>query len=510
MRKLIRHPFLVTALAPLIPHILGSAFNIWYNMVVIDPLLRAADLRERFVHTVILWNVIAYPITLGLWVLLILSLRPAFHRLRHGETVEGEELDRVRRRLVNLPWYGAGISGVAWLLCIPVFLLSLSLGGRPLAWQIYWHLPISFAVSGFIAITQSFYLIELASHWGLFPAFFRSVRPDQLEGIRPISLRTRGLMWAVSAGICPIGSLLLLLFAPPSPGANPQWFGLFVGSVGIAFGLCSAVLIGRSVTQPVDQLRAAAQAVTEGRLDVHVPLRRADEFGSLIGEFNRMVEGLREKERLYKTFGLHVGRKTAEQILARDPGLGGTEQEISVMFVDIRSFTAHSANLAPDETVGLLNEFLRAMVEVVEDEHGGMINKFLGDGFMALFGVDSDAPDHADKALAAGRSMQRTLEDLNRERTQRGDEAIGIGIGINTGRVIVGSIGSPDRMEFTVIGNTVNVASRIEALNKSVGTSLLISKTTRDALQEAVDLRALPPQPVKGVDQLVEVFTIDD
>jgi adenylate cyclase len=508
VRPLVRHPFLVTALAPVIPHILGSIFNIWYNMVIIDPLLGATGLRERFISTIIIWNLVDYPIAVAIWLRLILSLRTPFHRLLRGETIPDEQLDSARRRLVNLPWYGAIISSIAWLLCIPVFLISLSLTGRPLGAQLFWHLPISFAVSGFIAITQGFFLVELASHWGLFPIFFQNVRADRLKGIHPISLRTRGLMWAISAGICPIGSLLLLIFAPASPGTNPQWFGLFVGTIGIAFGLCSAILIGRSVAQPVDQLRVAAQAVREGQLDVQVPLRRADEFGALISEFNRMVTGLREKEHLRQSFGLHVGRKAAEQILARDPGLGGTEQVITVMFVDIRSFTARSAHLSPDKAVGLLNEFLHAMVEVVEGEHGGMINKFLGDGFMALFGVGTDSHNHADRALAAGRSMERALERLNLERLQRGEEPIAIGIGINTGPAIVGSIGSPARMEFTVIGNTVNVASRIEGLNKTVGTSLLISKTTRDALQRLPQLRALPPQPVKGVDHPVEIFTL--
>lgn len=505
-KRPIRHPLLVVALAPLIPHILGSAFNIWYNMVIIDPLLRAADLRERFISTVIVWNAIAYPLTLAVWLGLIYSLRPALHQVLGGEALP-EQLEWSRRRLVNLPWYGVIVSGIAWLLCIPVFLISLVLTGHHLSPQLLWHLPISFGVSGFIAITQSFFLIELASYWGLFPVFFRSIRPDQLSGVHPISLRTRGLMWAISVGICPIGSLLLLIFAPASPGTNPQWFGLFVGTIGIAFGLCSAVLIGRSVTQPVHQLRAAAQAVTEGRFDVQVPLRRADEFGALIAEFNLMVTGLREKEHLRQTFGLHVGQKAAKQIMARNPGLGGTEEEITVMFVDIRSFTERSAHLTPGKAVHLLNEFLRVMVEVVEGEHGGMINKFLGDGFIALFGVDSPSRDHADEALAAGRAMQRKLEALNAERAKRGDDSIEMGIGINTGPAIVGSIGSPERMEFTVIGNTVNIASRIEGLSKTVCTPLLITKATRDALVNPPELRALPPQKVKGVGELVEVFT---
>ncbi len=315
-----RHPLLVTALAPLIPHVVGSAFNIWYNMTVINPLLEAAGLKQRFIQTVIVWNLVAYPAAVAIWLWLILSLRPAFEQLQRGENIAADELDRVRRRLVHLPWSGAAISGAAWLMGAIVFLLSLSMAGRAMSAQLFWHLPISFGISGFIATTQGFFLIELVSHWGLFPLFFQDARPDRLKGIRPISLRTRGFMWAVSASICPIGSLLLLLFAPPSPGTNPQSFGLFVAVIGAAFALFSALLIGRSVAEPVDELRQAAQAVTEGRLDVQVPLRRADEFGALIGEFNRMVTELREKERLRQTFGAHVGRKAAEEILTRRSG----------------------------------------------------------------------------------------------------------------------------------------------------------------------------------------------
>ena len=285
--------------------------------------LTSPALRQRFFETIVIYNVVVYPIGFWLWVKRILSFRELFHRLRAGLTIDSHLLTQARRRLIHLPWFGAAIGAAAWFLCIPVFLGALLQVQHPLAPGLLWHLPISFCISGFIAITHTFFLVELASHWGLFPIFFQDVRADRLKGIRPISLRTRGMMWAISTGICPISSLLLLIFAPPSPGTNPQWFGLFVGAIGIAFGLCSAMLIGRSVAQPVNQLRAAAQAVTEGRLDVQVPLRRADEFGALIGEFNRMITGLREKERLRRTFGVHVGRKVAEQILAREQPILG-------------------------------------------------------------------------------------------------------------------------------------------------------------------------------------------
>src|SRR5438046_3299938 len=125
-----RHPLLVTALASVIPPLLGSAFTIWYNMTVVDPLLIAAGLKQRFIDTVIVWNPIAYLAAIAIWTYLILSLRPAFHRLRRAENLPADELDRVRRRLVHLPWYGAAISGVSLLPGAIAFLVSFALPGR--------------------------------------------------------------------------------------------------------------------------------------------------------------------------------------------------------------------------------------------------------------------------------------------------------------------------------------------------------------------------------------------
>ncbi len=156
------------------------------------------------------------------------------------------------------------------------------------------------------------------------------------------------------------------------------------------------------MAKPVDELRAAFHAVGQGQLDVQIPLRRADEFGALVGDFNQMVVELRDKERLRRVFGLHVGEKVAQQILARDPGLGGTDQVVTLLFLDLRGFTARAAEADPKTIVNFLNRFLQAMVEIVETEHGGMVNKFLGDGFMAVFGTGSAATTHADDAAAAG------------------------------------------------------------------------------------------------------------
>lgn len=497
---------LVMALAPVIPQLLGSAFNIWYNIAVVSPLLASPELKRRFLEIVIGYNGLAYPIAVGAWLWRVYSLRGAIRRIEAGEVLEAALLIQMRRRVIHLPLWGAMISGAAWLLCIPVFLISLMNVGELNA-LLFWHLPISFLVSGFIAITHSFFLIELASHWALFPVFFHNTRPDLTPGAFAISLRGRGLLWAVSAGICPIGSLLLLSFAPPAPGSDPQWFAVFVGTVGIAFGLCTAVLLLRLVVKPIDHLRAAAQSIARGNLETQVPLLRADEFGLLIAEFNHMIMELRDKERLRQTFGLHVGRKAAEEILARDPGLGGVEEAITVMFVDIRSFTARAEKTTPREMLLVLNEFLRAMVQVVEEQNGGLINKFLGDGFMALFGVGGGTL-HADGAVKAGCEMMTVLERLNEDLAGRGVAPLAIGIGIHTGQAVVGSIGSPQRLEFTAIGGTVNLTSRIESLTKVLGVTLLISEETRAALRYDVPVEEHPLQSVKGIENPIRVYSI--
>ena len=500
-----RHSLLWVALAPLIPQLLGSVFNIWYNVVAIKPLLGDGPLRDRFFHTVTIYNALAYPAGVALWLWCLLSLRPIWRQLRESGSMAPDRLENARRRLIHLPLWAAIISAAAWLLCIPVFLISLAQLSGNLDPRLLWHLPISFCVSACIAVTNSFFLVELASHRRLFPLFFKDVRADLIEGVITLSLRGRGVLWVVSTAICPITSLILLEFAPLQ-GNDSRWFAIYVGSVGIAFGLWTALMISRLVAQPIDQLRAAAQSVAAGQFDVHLPVTRADEFGVLVGEFNHMARELKDKERLRRTFGLHVGQRAAEQILARDPGLGGVEQDITVMFVDIRSFTARAGAATPAETVDVLNEFLRVCAEIVEEQHAGMINKYLGDGFMALFGVGNRSTSHAQDAFDSGRDILSALVRLNEHFVAEGHQPIQIGIGIHSGPAIVGSIGSPQRLEFTAIGANVNLASRIENLTKKLDAPLLLTATSYARLNNKPDLIDFPPQEVRGVDEPVKVL----
>jgi adenylate cyclase len=514
-----RYGLLLTALAPVVPQILGSAFNIWYNKTIIEPLLTPV-LKQRFDRTWVLYTMAAFLIGLLLWLRRIFSFRDLFHRLSQVRSARcadrtpqrsvptSESLTEARRRLIHLPWFAAAICGVGWFLCIPVFICALQQVQNPLDPRLLWHLPISFCLSGFIAVTHSFFLVELASHWGLFPIFFRDARADRTPNIFTLSLRGRGIMWAISASICPIASLLLLMFAPPSSGINAEWFALFVGGVGIVFGIFTALMLSWLVAKPIDQLRSAADAVSRGKFDVVLPVTRADEFGRLLGEFDHMVRELKEKEKLRQTFGLHVGRRAAERILARDPGLSGVEEEITVMFVDMRSWTARASASPPAEIVEIMNDFFRVSVRAVEEEHRGMVNKYLGDGFMAIFGAGDSGSNHAADAVSAGCEILRAVKGLNEELAAKERAPIQIGIGIHSGPAIVGSVGSPQRLEFTAIGNTVNVASRIQGLTKAVGRPLLVTKAVRDRAGDSFVFEELPSQEVRGIEGRVMIFAV--
>ena len=170
--KKITYALLITALSPLLPQILGSAFNIWYNVIIVDPLLTTAALQQRFLSTVIVYNSICYPVVAYLWLRLVYSLRPALTKIERGEPISEPMLQAARRRVIHLPFLGAIIFGLAWLLCIPIFIFSLAQVNHGLDSRLLWHLPVSFGVSGFISLTHSFFLVELASNWGLFPVPF--------------------------------------------------------------------------------------------------------------------------------------------------------------------------------------------------------------------------------------------------------------------------------------------------------------------------------------------------
>ncbi len=476
----------------------GSVFNITYNLVHISPLLSDPQ-RASFQSSINIYNAAAYPVLVIIWA-------AAVFRLRKVEEDPDKRLIQ-QRRVINLPWIASIVAGAGWILCIPALFIGLRISGETINPHVFFHFPVSVIIAMIIALAVGYFSIDWLRQVLLYPAFFDTVSPSRIKGGHGLSVSGRGILWTLAASICPIIALLLLLVSP-SPDTKNLNFALLVAAFGIGSAIVSAALMSRLIVKPVDQLRKAAQEVGKGNIDVHVDNLRADEFGILADEFNAMVAGLREKERVETTFGRHVGKEIARKLLQAKEELAGVERVISVLFADIRGFTTLCETLSPKEAVLLLNSYHEHMTAAIE-ANGGIVNQLIGDGMMAVFGATEETRGFANQSVAAGRQMQKSIGDLNDKLAALGFDPIKIGVGINTGPTVVGTIGSPRRMEYTAIGDTVNTAARIEGMTKDLGSPLLISESTWEALDPKPSGQKMPPQEVRGRKREIILYSID-
>lgn len=504
---MVRHGLLLVGLQLLPPNLLGSVFNIIYNDNCIYPLISKHQ-HQIFIQTTIAYNLLVYPVLFWFWLRMLFRMRPAYTAILQDRTPTAEHLVEARRTVINLPWIAAAVSAAGWLGCIPTFTATLYFADEPLQLWVPMSLGISFLISAQTAVTLGMFLIEIICQSILFPVLFRDAEPINIPGTVPLRLRTRGFLWAFAAGIGPIVSLLLLDLVPRETDRSILGLKILVGITAIVFGLAIAWLVGTATVIPVLALSRAAQAVAGGDRRTRIDLLRANEFGQLIHDFNTMVGELREKDEITQTFGRHIGQAVAQLILSRHPTLGGWEENVAVLFVDIRNFTARCSHSAPADIVQQLNLFFSEMVDVVEEAHQGVVNKFLGDGFMALFGPFTGQHDYADAAVRTGQEILRRLDGVNRLFAERGFPPVAVGIGIHAGPAIVGCVGSAARMEFTAIGDTINLASRVEGLTKTVGHALLITDAALDLMRHRPRTEQLPSQTVKGKDQPVVVYRL--
>jgi class 3 adenylate cyclase len=258
------------------------------------------------------------------------------------------------------------------------------------------------------------------------------------------------------------------------------------------------VLLSRSILRPVEDLEAATERIRQGRFDEHVPVTTADEFGELSSAFNQMVDGLAERERLREAFGTYLDEEVARHIISADFSPEGESTEVSLVFVDVQNFTAEAASADAAEIVRRLNELFECVVPIVH-RHRGHVDQFIGDGLLAVFGAPERIENHADRAVQCAVEIARTVNSR-----RPGD--FEVGIGVNTGQVVAGSIGGAGRLSFSVIGDAVNVASRVEALTRETGDPVLITADTRAILSETIEVESRGERELRGADRTVEVY----
>jgi adenylate cyclase len=232
-----------------------------------------------------------------------------------------------------------------------------------------------------------------------------------------------------------------------------------------------------------------------------------DELTDLGVAFNDMAEGLRKKELLQDSFGRYVSPEIAEMIFqsAAGPWLEATRHEVTILFVDIRGYTHYAEHTAPAVVIEMLNQFFGLATEAII-RNGGFINKFLGDALMAIFGAPALQPDQAYRAALAALDIQSSIQELNKKLQGEGKDPVVVGIGINRGDVVAGTVGSAARMEYTVVGDAVNVASRLTSAAK--GGDILISKAALQPAADRLRVEPLPPLQVKGKGEALEVYSL--
>jgi len=274
------------------------------------------------------------------------------------------------------------------------------------------------------------------------------------------------------------------------------WIGLFL------------IVLGSSVvTGPLELLREVMLEVAQGNFNVRAHVQTTDEVADLADGFNAMVDGLKERDKVKNILNKFHGSSITDDLMKSDLNLGGSKKEVTVFFSDIRDFTHFSEGHTPEEVVEMLNEYFQIMVGIIV-ANGGIVDKFVGDAIMAIWGAPKSTGDDPGHAVKASLEMRVALNELNELRARRGHTPIKIGMGVHAGPAISGTIGSTERMEYTVIGDTVNMASRIESSTKAFGADLLISESVAQSVGQKFILELAGAAEVKGKSEAIKMYKV--
>ncbi len=518
-----RRPLLAYFLLALLSNVFGSVFNIGYNGTLIVAIRLQPPQQAAFGRVLPAYNLVAYPLCALLLLRLLWPLRPCLRDLRAGAPVAPARLERCRRLLVNLPAYQVGINLLGWAPGAVVFPLGVCLlGGWDNAGAVWLHFAVSFLVSALLTTVQTFFLLEWFLVEFVYPEFFADARPADVRGVLRLPLGWRLFCYWLAVAVVPLVALLAvaLNFSPHDRGHFGELRGLAVAAAacGIASSALISALVSRNLVFWVRAHTAATEEITRGNYGHRIAEKRPDEFGRLTDHFNDMAGGLGRGRELRNQMGQMVGPEMRDFILEHFPALGGEVQEATVVFIDIRGFTRRTTGEPAGRVVELLNRFLSLAVAAIEGQ-GGWTDKFLGDGLMALFNVPYPDADHADRAVLAAQDLLRRLGQLNAELATQGKPSLAVGVGIHTGPALVGCIGATlalpgggtsVRKAFTAIGETVNLAQRMEQLTKQLGGPVLLSEQTRARLRRAGHpLTCLGPTAVPGYDGTLVVYRLD-
>jgi class 3 adenylate cyclase len=405
--------------------------------------------------------------------------------------------DDLRREALNIPLSIALVDFALWISIGTVLTAILIHGTSGQVVRLIVHGLTSAIFAGHLTAILEFYAMEQLLGRSFYPFVMRGKRISEIRGVVAVPIYIRIGMLVLTTSVGP----MFFLFLANSVGDAHGMILLFMIVFTVVSGIWQGVNVVASVSLPIGRMAGIFERFKQNHdeAEQYSHIYRADALGRFAEMFDELVGTIQERDFIRSTFGRYVSRQVVDEILNGRVELGGTLQHATVLFADIRGFTTLSERLQPGEVVELLNEYLENMVQAITANEG-IPDKFIGDGIMAVWGVPVECEAHPEKAVQAAFDMLQKLEEMNARRGAIGAEPIRIGIGVHTGDLISGNIGSKKKMEFTVIGDTVNTCSRIESANKALGAVLTISEAVYAALPEAqrAQFQPAPPQQLRG------------
>jgi class 3 adenylate cyclase len=382
-------------------------------------------------------------------------------------------------------------------------------------------IPLIFFPEDFALIPLATILTRVLIWWVLLPYFVYFLVTNFTANLRKALFESRAVVVPARRGRLLTRLVVAFCVAALLPGMV-----MFVDSLGLAvlaetLGIEPYMILGsdlfitaaifaitfpvivRTFQHPINNMTAAITALENGDLSAKTPVQTDDELGRLAQTYNDMIDGLRERELVRETFGRFVNPAVAKTILEHPERLGGEVCTATVLFTDIEAFTTLTEAMAPTDTIALLNEYFEVVMEPVS-RFGGVITNFTGDSLLAVFNVPEPDPDHAANAVRAALGIERALEG----RTFGAGITMRTRIGINTGDVVAGAVGGSDRLGYTILGDAVNLAARLEQLNKDYGSLIMASAETATLAGDEFDFAPIGDITVKGRAQPVRAFTL--
>jgi adenylate cyclase len=430
----------------------------------------------------------------------------------HDEVIPQDFTIRAHQRLLNEPFFLIAIDLAIWLVAAVLypFLFWVSGGSPPV-------ISSSFFMSlftGLITITIAFFVFEHVLQKRVVHFFF----PDGGLYVTPktirIRIRTRLVAFLFACNIVPFLAILACLRGTTDTGVDPVAMLhelraeiLSNSLIFIGVGVWLTILVSSNLTIPLQQIIRVLQGVRHGDFDRKVRVTSNDEIGYAGDVINEMNKGLKERDFIMETFGKYVAQEVRDEVLSGQIPLDGETKEVTILFADLRDFTPMTESHDPKFVVKIMNSYFEEMADAIQRE-GGLVLQFLGDEIYAVFGAPISRPDHPTRAVRAAIAMSQRLLELNKSFSKQGWPTLRHGIGIHTGGAVAANIGSPNRLSYLLVGDTVNLASRVQGLTKDMGEEIIISEATRAGLQDDFPLKRLDPAKVKGKSEPVEIFAL--